>query len=148
MDLIDFLLKHLSVNKLITAMKDRGFVPASSHLSPTHFPQAQSLLHLPLSPTHHVPAPPPPAQTLPPQTVPTQLLQGGNGLSRPDSATQKERGRENKRETEEHGHTGVCRAYHSSTSASARPSHRSSLAHSLSVLSKGANKKIKAMLHN
>jgi hypothetical protein len=131
MDLINYLLKHLSVDKLITAMKDRGFVLASSHLLSTHFPQAQSHLNQPSSPPHHVPAPHPPAHHV---TAPPKLHRHRNAERERERERKRERERERERETEgrsQHRHTGTCRADHSSTSASARPSHRSSLAHSL-----------------
>jgi hypothetical protein len=89
MDLINYLLKHLSVDKLITAMKDRGFVLASSHLLSTHFPQAQSHLNQPSSPPHHVPAPHPPAHHV---TAPPQLHRHRNA--------EREREREKERERE------------------------------------------------
>jgi hypothetical protein len=150
MDLIDYLLQHLSVNKLVTAMKDRVFVLANSnsHLSPTHFPYAQLQLHLPSSPPHHVPAPPPEVQTFPPQTAPapapTQLLQGGERAQPPSqhgAERERERERVSERETDgcsQHSLMGACwadqpcacQADHSSNSASAQPSHRSSLANS------------------
>jgi hypothetical protein len=102
MDLIDYLLQHLSVDKLVTDMKDRGFVLTSTNLQ-THFPHAQAHLHLPSSTTHHVPLPPTPGQTLPPQTAPasTQLQQGRERDQPPrQRGTEREREREREREGE------------------------------------------------
>ena len=58
----------MSVDKLVTAMKDRGFVLASTtpHQSSPHFPPEQAHFHHPSSPPHHLP---PPVQTLPPKTA-------------------------------------------------------------------------------
>jgi hypothetical protein len=144
MDLINYLLQHLSVDKLVTAMKDRGFVLAGTNLQ-THFPHPPAHLHLPSSTTHHVTSPTTPVQTLLPQTAPasTQLQQGRERDQTPrqrgaEREREREKGRERESETDgcsKHtltgkgraDHPGACRADQCSTSASAQPSHRSSL---------------------
>jgi hypothetical protein len=110
MDLLDYLLQHLSVDKLVTAMKDRGFVLASTnpHQSSPHFPPEQAHFHHPSSPPHHLP---PPVQTLPPKTA-TASMQLPLGRERhqppPQHGADRAREREGERKRRRAGQTATA----------------------------------------